>query len=179
VARGLKAISDGLWADLLVLPETFDLDAAKRICRTFLAAVFPRHFPLPGQPANDPNPRAPAVRPDEVPASAESDHHDAAHRQRLRAAIKRRLFPHTALQPTDLAMRLGVDIATILDWLAGQSEPSSSQLGRLLAEFDPAFVIEVYGPEVEAMQEHFELRLAQAREAEARGRAAIGTLRGD
>ena len=33
VARGLNAISDGLWADLLVLPDTFDLEAAKRIKR--------------------------------------------------------------------------------------------------------------------------------------------------
>src|SRR5262245_62538691 len=53
VARGLNAISDGLWADLLILPETFDLEAAKRICRTFLGAVFPRHFPRSGGPAND------------------------------------------------------------------------------------------------------------------------------
>src|SRR4029453_5507711 len=42
VARGPNAISDGLWADLLVLPETFDLEAAQRIWRTSLRAVFSR-----------------------------------------------------------------------------------------------------------------------------------------
>src|SRR5215813_5838399 len=147
VARGLNAISDGLWADLLILPETFDLEAAKRICRTFLRAIFPQHFPLAGQAAAQPAPAG--GRGGEVARQSGIDPRTALHRQRFASAVRHRLFPLTALQPTDLAARLGVDIATILDWLEGRSEPASSQFGRLVAEFDPAFVIEVYGPEVE------------------------------
>src|SRR5215471_1319142 len=175
VARGLNAISDGLWADLLVLPDTFDLEAAKRICRTFLRAVFPQHFPLTGQHAG----HSATSGGKDVAVPVGIDPQAVSHRQRLADAIRHRLFPHRALQPTDLATRLDVDIATILDWLEGRSEPASSQLGRLVAEFDPAFVIEVYGPEVETMQHRFEVRLAEQREADARARAAIGTLRGD
>src|SRR5215468_11277583 len=53
VARGLNAISEGLWADLLFLPEILALESAKRICRTFLGAVCPRHFPSSSRAAND------------------------------------------------------------------------------------------------------------------------------
>jgi len=177
VARGLNAISDGLWADLLILPETFDVDAAKRICRTFLRAVFPQHFPFVGQPRGEPGQ---AVRTGQNFADhGGTDPRSLAHRRRLAAALRSRLFPATALQPTDLAARLGVDIATLLDWLEGRSEPTSSLLGRLVAEFDPAFVIELYGPEVEAMQRRFESHLAEQREIETKARAAIGALRGD
>jgi len=179
VARGLNAISDGLWADLLILPDTFDLDAAKRICRTFLRAIFPQHFPFAGQPGGDGGQRATVAAGESPMTPAWIDPHRVAHRRRLAAALRSRLFPETALQPTDLATRLGVDIATILDWLEGRSEPASSQLGNLVAEFDPTFVIEVYGPEVETMQQRFEARLVEQREAEIRARAAIGTLRDD
>src|SRR5262249_27222117 len=177
VARGLNAISDGLWADLLILPETFDLEAAKRICRTFLRAIFPQHFPLAGQAAAQPAPAG--GRGGGVGGEGGIDPRTVLHRQRFASAVRHRLFPHTALQPTDLAARLGVDITTILDWLEGRSEPASSQFGRLVAEFDPAFVIEVYGPEVDAMQERFERRLAEQRQADARARAAIEALRSD
>jgi hypothetical protein len=175
VARGLNAISDGLWADLLVLPETFDLDTAKRICRTFLAAVFPRHFTLTGQikpAANDPGSGGPPT------TSVAGDLRAVDHRRRLAAALRRRVFPETALQPTELAARLDIGIATILDWLDGRSEPSSSQLGRLIAIFDPTFIMELYGSEVDTMQQRFEACLAEARETELRARAALDILRG-
>jgi TetR/AcrR family transcriptional repressor of bet genes len=174
VARGLNAISDGLWADLLVLPDTFDLEAAKRICRTFLRAVFPHHFPRAGGPAND---TAPAERPQSA-TIAEPTSASAAHRARLSAALQRRLVPDTALQPTDLAERVGVDLPAMLDWIAGRREPSSSQLGRLIGALDPAFIVDVYGDDIEAMRDRFEDALIQAREAEARARAALEILRG-
>jgi len=174
VARGLNAISDGLWADLLVLPDTFDLEAAKRICRTFLRAVFPQHFPRAGGPAND---AAPAERLQPMTV-AEPTPASAAHRARLSAALQRRLVPDTALQPADLAERVGVDLPAMLDWIAGRREPSSSQLGRLIAALDPAFIVDVYGEDVEAMRNRFEDALVQAREAEARARAALEILRG-
>ncbi|MGE0118480.1 MAG: TetR family transcriptional regulator C-terminal domain-containing protein [Dongiaceae bacterium] len=172
VARGLNAISDGLWADLLILPETFDLPAAKRICRTFLGAVFPRHFPRAGGPANDTERvRGLAVAPPGSPQSA-------AHRARLSAALQRRLFPASALQPTDLAQQVGVDLPMLLDWIDGRDEPSSSQLGRLIAALDPVFVLDLYGDEVDSMRRRFEAALAAAREAEVRARAALDVLRG-
>lgn len=175
VARGLNAISDGLWADLLVLPDTFDLEAAKRICRTFLRAVFPQHFPRAGGPAND---TAPAARLQAATAAADPTPESAAHRARMSAALQRRLVPDTTLQPTDLAERVGVDLPALLDWIAGRREPSSSQLGRLIAALDPAFLVDVYGDDVEAMRHRFEDALAQSREAEARARAALEILRG-
>ena len=45
VARGLGAMSDGLWQDLLIQRREFDREAAKRTCYAYLASVFPRHFP--------------------------------------------------------------------------------------------------------------------------------------
>jgi TetR/AcrR family transcriptional repressor of bet genes len=176
VARGLNAISDGLWADLLVLPETFDPEAAKRICRTFLGAVFPRHFPRSGGPAND---TASAERPLQTATTPVlSMPESAAHRARLAAALQRRLVPETTLQPSDLAERVGVDLPAMLEWVAGRREPSSSQFGRLIAALDPAFIVDVYGADVETMQRRFEEAVAQAREAETRARAALEILRG-
>ena len=176
VARGLNAISDGLWADLLVLPDTFDLQAAKRICRTFLAAIFPHHFPRAGGPAND---TAQVERPPQpATAPADSKPESAAHRTRLAGALQRRLVPETTLQPADLAERVGVDLPAMLEWIAGRREPSSSQFGRLIAALDPAFIVDVYGDDVEAMRQRFEDALAQAREVEARARAALEILRG-
>jgi hypothetical protein len=66
----------------------------------------------------------------------------------------------------------------VLEWVAGRREPSSSQFGRLIAALDPAFVVDVYGDDVETMRHRFEDALAQAREAETRARAALEILRG-
>jgi len=177
VARGLNAISDGLWADLLVLPETFDLAAAKRICRTFLHAVFPRHFPRTGGPANDTAVPERTQRPAGAPAETAPE--STLHRLRLSAALQRRLFPETTLQPPELAQQIGTDLPTLLDWIAGRAEPTSYQLGRLIAAFDPTFLVDVYSEDVEAMRRRFEAAVAETREAEARARAALEILRGD
>lgn len=47
VARGLNAMIDGLWLDILVNPQGIDRETAKRTCRAFLAASFPQDFSLP------------------------------------------------------------------------------------------------------------------------------------
>lgn len=44
IARGLNAMIDGLWLDILIEPEACDRHAAVRICRTYLARVFPLEF---------------------------------------------------------------------------------------------------------------------------------------
>ena len=47
VADGLSALTDGLWLDLLVRPESMSRERARRIALSYLADAFPRHF---GQP---------------------------------------------------------------------------------------------------------------------------------
>ena len=47
VADGLSALTDGLWLDLLVRPESMSRERAKRISLSYLADVFPRHFSQP------------------------------------------------------------------------------------------------------------------------------------
>ncbi len=44
IARGLNAMINGLWLDLMIEPKQFDREAAKRICRNYLASVFPAEF---------------------------------------------------------------------------------------------------------------------------------------
>ena len=44
VADGLSALTDGLWLDLLVRPESMSRDLARRITMAYLADAFPRHF---------------------------------------------------------------------------------------------------------------------------------------
>jgi hypothetical protein len=171
----MNALSDGLWADLLIDPENFDREAAKRICRMFLAALFPRHFSRGGQPPELTGEPRPA---NDTGAAALDDHPLMAHRERLAVALQRRLFPATARQPTELAEAVGIDLPTLLDWLGGRGEPSSWQLGRLIAALDPSFVVELYGGELAEMQARFETRLGELREEAERGRAAIDILRG-
>jgi TetR/AcrR family transcriptional repressor of bet genes len=47
VADGFSALTDGLWLDLLVRPETMNRELALRITRSYLADAFPRHFHQP------------------------------------------------------------------------------------------------------------------------------------
>ncbi len=47
VADGLSALTDGLWLDLLVRPESMSRDLAWRITMSYLADAFPRHFQRP------------------------------------------------------------------------------------------------------------------------------------
>lgn len=44
VARGLNAMIDGLWLDILINPKSVDRSEAKRTCRVFLARFFPKEF---------------------------------------------------------------------------------------------------------------------------------------
>jgi TetR/AcrR family transcriptional regulator, transcriptional repressor of bet genes len=47
VADGLSALTDGLWLDLLVRPDSMSRERARRITLSYLADVFPRHFRQP------------------------------------------------------------------------------------------------------------------------------------
>jgi TetR/AcrR family transcriptional regulator, transcriptional repressor of bet genes len=47
VADGLSALTDGLWLDLLVRPESMSRELARRIALSYLADAFPRHFRQP------------------------------------------------------------------------------------------------------------------------------------
>ena len=47
VADGLSALTDGLWLDLLVRPDSMSRERARRITLSYLADVFPRHFSQP------------------------------------------------------------------------------------------------------------------------------------
>lgn len=44
VATGLSAMSEGLWLDMLVSPESMNTERAKGVCLAYLASIFPRHF---------------------------------------------------------------------------------------------------------------------------------------
>jgi TetR/AcrR family transcriptional regulator, transcriptional repressor of bet genes len=47
VADGLSALTDGLWLDLLVRPDTMTREQARRITLSYLADAFPKHFRQP------------------------------------------------------------------------------------------------------------------------------------
>jgi TetR/AcrR family transcriptional regulator, transcriptional repressor of bet genes len=47
VADGLSALTDGLWLDLLVRPDSMNPGLAWRISMAYLADAFPRHFERP------------------------------------------------------------------------------------------------------------------------------------
>ena len=49
VSYGITAMMDGFWFDQMIDPASFDRAEAKRICRTFLSGLFPRHFSGPAQ----------------------------------------------------------------------------------------------------------------------------------
>lgn len=52
VARGLNAMIDGLWLDMLINPKQTDRETAKASVRAFLAGLFPKEFG-PRRSAND------------------------------------------------------------------------------------------------------------------------------
>lgn len=47
VADTLSALTDGLWLDLLVRPESMSRELAWRITMAYLARIFPKHFSTP------------------------------------------------------------------------------------------------------------------------------------
>ena len=171
VASGLNAMSDGFWFDSLIDPETFDKNRALSICRLYLSGIFPRHFPLLDRAANA------GVAGNADPTTAAGQDDRKAHCQRLASALQKRLQPTGPWQVRDLAQTIGVTPETVQNWLAGQTEPSSWTLGRLMGVLDPLFFVDVYGPVVATMQERFEQRLAAVRDRETRERAAIDSLK--
>lgn len=179
IARGLNAMIDGLWFDLLIDPDAVNSESAKRICRTYLGALFPRDF---GGQAGAGKPLIEALAPaaeatEPAGGLADTDNSGrAAHRRRLAAALKRRLQPQGPIAVKDLATAIGVTPDTVQNWLAESTEPSSWLLGRLMAALDPSFFVELYGPTVESLRRRFEERLAAAKESEQRDRAALELL---
>jgi TetR/AcrR family transcriptional repressor of bet genes len=169
VAIGLNAMIDGLWFDCLMEPKGFDRNEAKRICRTYLASVFPAHFsggPKRGKDAT-------------VSLAIDQDIQGRdAHRARLAAALRKRLEPVGPLRREVLAATAGVSVKTLESWLDGRADPSSWQMGRLIAATDAQLWIETYGPVHEEAQRLFEARLAHQQEHAERERAALETLRG-
>lgn len=47
VAIGLSAMTEGLWLDLLISPDTMTSEKAKNVCMAYLAGIFPNHFSRP------------------------------------------------------------------------------------------------------------------------------------
>jgi hypothetical protein len=165
-ALGVNAMVDGLWADYLIAPESFDREAAKRVCRRFMAALFPRHFAGSGASGGTVTELTGALHPEA-----------SAHRQTFRAALQRRLAPAGALTLAELSARTEVPEGRIASWLDGVAEPTSSELGRLLPVLDPEFLTEIYAAEISAMADSFEERVVKQKEEEARARAALERLR--
>lgn len=44
VSRGLNAMINGLWVDLVIDPKSFDRERSKHACRAYLARFFPTEF---------------------------------------------------------------------------------------------------------------------------------------
>jgi TetR/AcrR family transcriptional repressor of bet genes len=173
VAVGLNAMIDGLWFDCLMEPKVFNRNDAKRVCRSYLAAVFPAHFA--GGPkrmrAEDDAP------PLELVTDQDLQGRDA-HRSRVAAALRKRVDPVGTIRREALAASVGVSAKTLEGWLDGRVEPSSWQLGRLIVATDSQLWMEIYGPLHEEMQRRFEAKLAQQRAEGERERAALETLKG-
>lgn len=167
-AIGINAMVDGMWADYLIAPDTFDREYCKAVCRRFLSGLFPQHFPYgvvssPGAPVAD------LASSGAAPATA--------HRQAFSNALKRRLAPEGFIAANDLAAQIGIAEGRLGQWLDGSSEPTSSELGRLVAALDPEFLTEIYETEISAMAQSFEDRVARQKAEEERARAALERLR--
>jgi len=50
IARGIEAMIDGLWLNLLLYPKAKNREEAHLDAKTYLARVFPMHFPKPVPP---------------------------------------------------------------------------------------------------------------------------------
>lgn len=169
-ALGLNAMIDGLWFDCLIEPKSFNRAEAKRACRLFLAGLFPAHF----------TGAAKVSRGEPVALATERDESGReAHLARLAAALRRRLEPIGSLKREALAAAVGVPARMLDSWLEARAEPSSFQIGRLIAAADPALWLEVYGPVHAEMQRLYEARLAESEARARRDRAALAALAGE
>lgn len=172
VATGLNAMIDGLWFDCLMEPKTFNRAEAKRICRLYLASVFPAHFAGNGKRGKGDGDNGVVVALDQ---EVQGRH---AHRARLAAALRKRMEPVGPQRREVLAASAGISVKILESWLDGRAEPNSWQMGRLIVATDAQLWLEVYGPMHEEAQRHFEARLASAQEQAVRERAALATLAG-
>lgn len=173
VAVGLNAMIDGLWFDCLMEPKAFNRNDAKRVCRSYLAAVFPSHFAGGPKRARAPEEETP------VELAIDQDVQGRnAHRARVAAALRKRVDPVGTIRREALAASVGVSAKTLEGWLDGRVEPSSWQLGRLIVATDSQLWMEIYGPLHEEMQRRFEAKLAQQRAEAERERAALEALKG-
>jgi TetR/AcrR family transcriptional repressor of bet genes len=172
VAIGLNAMIDGLWFDCLMEPKGFNRNDAKRVCRSYLAAVFPSHFAGgPKRMRTEEDPPLELVTDQDVQGRN-------AHRARIAAALRKRVDPVGTIRREALAASVGVSAKTLEGWLDGRVEPSSWQLGRLIVATDSQLWMEIYGPLHEEMQRRFEARLAQQRAEAERERAVLEALKG-
>ncbi len=172
VAVGLNAMIDGLWFDCLMEPKAFNRNDAKRVCRSYLAAVFPVHFA--GGPKR-------MRQEEESPVELVTDQDVQgrnAHRGRVAAALRKRVDPVGTIRREALAASVGVSAKTLEGWLDGRVEPSSWQLGRLIVATDSQLWMEIYGPLHEEMQRRFEAKLVLQRAEADRERAALEALKG-
>jgi TetR/AcrR family transcriptional repressor of bet genes len=176
-ATGLNAMIDGLWFDCLIDPKSFNRSSAKRICRTYLASVFPAHFAGGGATEAGRRHRADLEGNLAVALDPSTQGRDA-HRARLAAALRRRLEPVGSLKREALSAAVGVSVKTLESWLDGRGEPTSWQMGRLIPATDAQLWFDVYGPLHDEAQRLFEARLAQQQEQALRERAALEALRG-
>lgn len=171
VATGLNAMIDGLWFDCLMEPKSFNRSEAKRICRLYLASVFPAHFSggaaKRGKGDNDNG---------VVVALDQETQGRHAHRARLAAALRKRMEPVGPLRREVLAASAGISVKMLESWLDGRAEPNSWQMGRLIVATDAQLWFEIYGPMHEETQRLFDSRLAQAQEQATRERAALAAL---
>jgi transcriptional repressor BetI len=173
VAVGLNAMIDGLWFDCLMEPKVFNRNDAKRVCRSYLAAVFPAHFAGGPKRMRQEDGDAPL----ELVTDQDLQGRDA-HRSRVAAALRKRVDPVGTIRREALAASVGVSAKTLEGWLDGRVEPSSWQLGRLIVATDSQLWMEIYGPLHEEMQRRFEVKLAQQRAEGERERAALEALKG-
>jgi lambda repressor-like predicted transcriptional regulator len=163
---------DGLWFDCLMEPKGFNRNDAKRVCRSYLAAVFPSHFAGgPKRMRTEEDPPLELVTDQDVQGRN-------AHRARIAAALRKRVDPVGTIRREALAASVGVSAKTLEGWLDGRVEPSSWQLGRLIVATDSQLWMEIYGPLHEEMQRRFEARLAQQRAEAERERAVLEALKG-
>ncbi len=52
ITQGLSAMSEGLWLDLLISPNTNNLEKSKKTLNLYLRTLFPKHFPIARRAGN-------------------------------------------------------------------------------------------------------------------------------
>jgi TetR/AcrR family transcriptional repressor of bet genes len=172
VATGLNAMIDGMWFDCLMEPKAFNRAEAKRICRQYLASVFPAHFSGGVKKGRSDNDNSVVLAIDQEVQGRN------AHRARLAAALRKRLEPVGPMRREVLSAATGISVKILESWIDGRAEPTSWQMGRLIVATDAQLWMEIYGPIHDEAQRLFEARLASAQEQAMRERAALATLKG-